>query len=58
MEYKGTWHVEHKVVPALEQWAKEQEESGVVEKGWEVHTLDQTPYFPGWEEKWHRQQGF
>lgn len=58
MEYKNTWHVEHVVKPNLEKWAKEQEESGLVEKGWEVHTLDESPWFPGWQEKWHRQQGF
>ncbi|WEW55993.1 hypothetical protein PRK78_001428 [Emydomyces testavorans] len=58
MEYKNTWHVEHVVLPALDRWAKEQEEKGIVEKGWEVATLEESPYFRGWEEKWHRQQGF
>ena len=58
MEYKNTWHVEHVALPALEEWAREQEEKGVVEKGWEVHTLEESPWFPGWEEKWHRKQGF
>ena len=58
MEYKNTWHVEHKALPALERWAGEQEEKGITEKDWEVHTLDDSPWFPGWEEKWHRQQGF
>ncbi|KAH7020972.1 uncharacterized protein B0I36DRAFT_333548 [Microdochium trichocladiopsis] len=28
------------------------------EQGWEPKTLDQSPWFRGWEEKWHRQQGF
>ncbi|RMZ67006.1 hrq family [Pyrenophora seminiperda CCB06] len=58
MEYKNTWHVEHIVKPALAQWHKEQMESGVVEKDWEPRTLEESPWFPGWEEKWHRQQGF
>ncbi|KAI9706762.1 MAG: hypothetical protein M1820_004732 [Bogoriella megaspora] len=58
MEYKGTWHTEHVVMPALEEWVKEQEEKGLTEKGWEPRTLDESPWFPGWEEKWHRQQGF
>lgn len=58
MAYKSTWHVEHVVLPALDEWAEEQEENGMVEKGWEVRTLDESPYFKGWEEKWHRQQGF
>lgn len=52
LEYKGTWHVQHVVVPVLEAWAKEQEEKGMVEKGWRVRTLDEDPYFPGWERKW------
>lgn len=58
MEYKGTWHTEHVVVPALEQYEKEQIEKGLIEVGWEPQTLDEYPYFPGWEEKWHKQQGF
>ncbi|RAL12709.1 heme-dependent oxidative N-demethylase family protein [Aspergillus homomorphus CBS 101889] len=58
MEYKGTWHVEHVVVPNLERWAKEQVESGAVPKDWEVATLEDSPWFRGWEDKWHRQQGF
>ncbi|KAL9085441.1 MAG: hypothetical protein Q9165_007591 [Trypethelium subeluteriae] len=58
MEYKNTWHTEHVTVPALEAWEKEQKEKGVVPQDWEVRTLDESPWFPGWEEKWHRQQGF
>ncbi|OTB00925.1 hypothetical protein M426DRAFT_323914 [Hypoxylon sp. CI-4A] len=58
MRYKSTWHVEHVVVPSLEEFANEQVEKGVVERDWEVKTLDDSPYFPGWQEKWHRQQGF
>jgi cyclase len=27
-------------------------------EGWEVATLEESPYFSGWEEKWRRQQGF
>ncbi|KAH7359661.1 hypothetical protein BKA66DRAFT_427220 [Pyrenochaeta sp. MPI-SDFR-AT-0127] len=58
MDYKNTWHVEHVVKPALERFHKEQIEKGIVEEGWEPHTLEESPWFPGWEEKWHRQQGF
>lgn len=58
MQYKSTWHVEHIAIPALDRWAREQEENGVTEKGWEVHTLAESPWFPGWEDKWKRQQGF
>lgn len=58
MEYKNTWHVEHIVLPALETWAREQEERGVTERGWEVRTLEESPWFPGWEGKWRARQGF
>lgn len=59
MEYKNTWHTEHVVVPALDGWEKEQkEEKEWVPRDWEVHTLEESPWFPGWEEKWHRQQGY
>jgi hypothetical protein len=58
MEYKNTWHVEHVVKPALERFHQEQVEKGLVPKDWEVHTLEESPWYPGWEEKWHHQQGF
>lgn len=58
MEYKSTWHVEHVMLPVAEEWAREQVAKGLVGEGWEVRTLDEAPWFPGWEEKWHRQQGF
>jgi len=64
MDYKGTWHVEHVCIPALEEYNREQVEKGLVkpenesEKTWTESTLDEYPYFPGWEEKWNRQQGF
>ena len=58
MEYKNTWHTEHVVIPALEQYEREQKEKGIVPQDWQPQTLDESPYFPGWEEKWHRQQGF
>lgn len=58
MEYKNTWHTEHVVIPALEEYEQEQISKGLIEKDWEVKSMDEHPYFPGWEEKWHRQQGF
>ncbi|KAL8920404.1 MAG: hypothetical protein Q9208_006285 [Pyrenodesmia sp. 3 TL-2023] len=58
MKYKSTWHVEHVALPALEAWAAEQEDDGVVEKGWEVRTLDESPFYPGWEARWKGRQGF
>lgn len=58
MQYKGTWHVEHVVGPALEQWEQEQIEKGMIPGDWEAHTLNESPWYPGWEEKWNRRQGF
>ena len=58
MKYKNTWHTEHVVKPALERWAEEQVEKGWVERGWEVRTLEESPFFEGWEERWRRKQGF
>ncbi|CAG7562727.1 unnamed protein product [Fusarium equiseti] len=52
MRYKGTWHVEHVAKPALRRWAREQVGSGLVEEDWKVGTLDENPFFPGWERKW------
>ena len=50
LKYKETWCLEHKVIPALREWAKEQEEAGVVPKDWEVRTLDEDPFYPGWKD--------
>ncbi|RDW84968.1 hypothetical protein BP6252_02558 [Coleophoma cylindrospora] len=64
MEYKNTWHVEHVVIPKLEAYEQEQMAKGWMgpesegEMGWKVATLEEYPYFPGWEDKWHRQQGY
>lgn len=58
MEYKNIWHTEHVVIPALEEYEREQIDKGLIEKDWEPHTLEESPFYPGWEEKWHRQQGF
>ena len=56
MEYKCVEHVRRVAMEACEGWAQEQVEKGVVPRGWEVGTLDESPFFPGWEEKWRRQQ--
>jgi Protein of unknown function (DUF3445) len=58
MKYKNTWHVEHVVKPALERFEKEQIETGMIEENWNVETLQDSPWFPGWMEKWKKQQGF
>ena len=52
MEYKGTWHVEHVVKPTLEEYTQFQIDQGMIEKDWEPQTLDESPFYPGWEAKW------
>jgi hypothetical protein len=49
MEYKASFHTEHKLLPELEDWAREQEEKGWVPRDWEVRTLGENPFYPGWE---------
>ncbi len=57
LKYKGTWHVEHIVKPALAEYVKYQEEEGMVERNWEPRTLADAPFYPGWEERWMRNGG-
>ncbi|KAJ8604951.1 hypothetical protein MRB53_041627 [Persea americana] len=46
---------EEVLIPKLEEWAEEQVEKGMVERDWEVGTLEESPFFPGWERKWRAQ---
>lgn len=58
MKYKNTWHVEHVVLPALQDYEREQREKGLIEDDWTVETLAEAPFFPGWEKSWKRRQNF
>ncbi|KAJ7702358.1 hypothetical protein B0H17DRAFT_923295 [Mycena rosella] len=51
MQYKAFFHVEDKVLPALQEWVKEQEDKGWVPADWKERTLMEDPFFPGWEAK-------
>ncbi|KAL8287849.1 hypothetical protein RB597_000063 [Gaeumannomyces tritici] len=51
-------HVRDLALAALEGWAAQQVEEGIAPAGWEVRTLDEHPFYPGWEEWWREQQGF
>lgn len=55
--YKCEEHVRRVAIEALDQWSAEQVQKGAVPADWEVTTLDESPFYPGWEEKWRRQQG-
>lgn len=52
IEYKCEEHVRQVAMGALEEWAEEQRQKGWVPKDWEVGTLSESPFFPGWEGKW------
>ncbi|KAI0434187.1 alpha-1,2-mannosyltransferase [Xylaria sp. FL1042] len=58
MAYKHAPYLEPIVFPVLEQYEREQKESGLMEKDWDVQTLDEHPLFPQWEKKWRTRQGF
>jgi hypothetical protein len=47
---KATYLVEHKAILLLKQWHQEQVEWKVVLANWEVGTLEEAPFFPGWKE--------
>ncbi|KAF4509167.1 hypothetical protein G6O67_005458 [Ophiocordyceps sinensis] len=51
MRYKGTWHVEHIVKPTLAEYERLQVERGLIESQWAPQTLEESPFFPGWERK-------
>ncbi|KAJ7771755.1 hypothetical protein B0H16DRAFT_1514610 [Mycena metata] len=51
MEYKAFSHVEKQAIPALQEWAKEQEDKGWVPVDWKERTLAEDPFFPGYDTK-------
>jgi len=42
--------------PLLREFERHQMETGLMEADWEHRTLEENPFFPGWREKWTRQQ--
>ncbi|KAG4442858.1 hypothetical protein IFR05_001654 [Cadophora sp. M221] len=46
------------VLDGLESWAREQVSASVVPVDWEVSTLAEAPFYPGWKERWIARQGF
>lgn len=55
--YKCDGNVRRVAMEALKVWAEEQVRDGVVPADWEVATLDESPFYPGWEERWKTRQG-
>lgn len=58
IDYKTVDHVKDVTIEACKNWAQDQVQKGWVPNDWETRTLDESPFFPGWEEKWHMKQGF
>jgi hypothetical protein len=56
--YKCEEHVRQVAMATLKLWADEQVANGLVPKDWDVGTLPESPFFPGWKKKWHAKQGF
>jgi hypothetical protein len=50
IDYKMEPHVQKIVSDTCAEWAKMQLDEGIVPKDWEVGTLEEHPYFPGWKE--------
>ena len=57
IEYKCIDRVRELAIGALREWREEQVREGLVEEGWDVSTLAESPFFPGWEDKWRGGQG-
>jgi hypothetical protein len=51
ISYKCEDHVRAVAMSALKEWAEEQVADGTVPEDWEVGTLEEHPFFPGWERK-------
>lgn len=51
-------HIRPTVLKALEDWKNEQIETGLIPSDWEEATLAESPFYPGWEERWRAKLGF
>ncbi|KAK7994700.1 hypothetical protein PG990_013473 [Apiospora arundinis] len=51
IDYKMERHVEALAKEHLAKWAEKQVADGLVPADWDVGTLEQHPYFPGWKDK-------
>jgi hypothetical protein len=43
---------------ALEIWEEEQVQQGMIPKSWVPETLEESPFYPGWEDDWSKRVGF
>ncbi|KAM0428500.1 hypothetical protein ACHAPT_006860 [Fusarium lateritium] len=51
-------HIRKPVQDALQEWKKEQVDSGIIVPNWKEETLPESPYYPGWEKRWREKLGF
>jgi hypothetical protein len=50
-------HIRPTVLKALEDWKNEQIDAGLIPSDWEEGTLAESPFYPGWEERWRAKMG-
>ncbi|OQU96983.1 hypothetical protein CLAIMM_02988 [Cladophialophora immunda] len=51
-------HIRPVVLDALQAWKKKQVEKGMIPSDWVEETLAESPFYPGWEERWRKKIGF
>ncbi|KAE8151691.1 hypothetical protein BDV25DRAFT_171261 [Aspergillus avenaceus] len=51
-------HLRETVIDALCEWEGYQIGKGMMSQGWEVGTLAESPFYPGWEGRWRGRVGF
>ncbi len=51
-------HIRPGILEALQKWKEEQIASGAIDREWVEETLAESPFYPGWEERWRQRIGF
>ena len=51
-------HIRPVVLEMLQKWKQEQIEKGMIPPDWNEETLAESPFYPGWEERWRKRIGF
>lgn len=51
-------HIRPVVLDSLRAWKTEQIDNGLIPPDWEEQTLAESPFYPGWEDRWRQKIGF
>ncbi|KAH6952448.1 hypothetical protein BKA56DRAFT_443588, partial [Ilyonectria sp. MPI-CAGE-AT-0026] len=57
-EAKVHEHIRKIVLDSLMEWKSEQIKNGTIVPDWVEETLPESPFYPGWEERWRQKLGF